>query len=216
MAKNKRIIYVAGHGKNCAGYSNWLEPDDFTDDIEKATLVLGLGGSDVGNQYYNEPDSGYLYCSPEIDKREHKDYKKAIELGKPIVGICKGSQWLGALAGGTVFQDISHPSYHEIKTYDNKELWTNSLHHNMVCLDKLKENQDYKLLAWADNLSPHHINGYGKDIPCEKEPEVVFYPKINALGFQNHNEMIVHNYFKFGPVIDWSNDTVDKFLSNNL
>lgn len=211
----KRIIYVAGNGKKCHGYSNWLKPDKLTNDINEANIVLGLGGSDVSPHYYNQPNSGLLSCDSQTDLKEFLDFKKAIKLGKKIIGICKSSQWAAALNGGSIFQHISHPSYHTIKTFDGLELLTNSLHHNMQNVLNLKENEDYKLLGWAENLSPCHIDGYNNNITCTKEPEVVFYPKTNWLAFQNHNEMIF-NDLEFQPMLKWSSGLVDKFLNNKL
>lgn len=211
----KRIIYVAGNGKNCHGYSNWLLPDEMTNDINKATIVLGLGGADVSPKYYNQPDSGLLYCDPNTDAKEYADFKKAIDLGKKIIGICKSSQWGAALAGGSIFQDVYHPGQHKITTYDGLELLSNSSHHNMQNVLDLKEGEDYKLLAWAKGISSYHINGYGHNIPCPIEPEVVFYPKIKWLSFQNHNESIFGSFMHVN-MIKWSQGIVEKFLDDKL
>lgn len=218
-----RNIYVAGvrnfkgnsHSTPCFGYSNWQKPTGFVKDIEDCDYVLGLGGSDVCSKYYNQPDSGRLCCSPQTDKLEYEDFKKAIKLKKPIVGICKSSQWGSCMAGGAIFQDISHPSYHELTTFDGKKIFCNSGHHNMQDLSKLKENEDYKLLAWTNNLSPYHINGYNENVKCEKEAEVVFYPKIKWLSFQNHNESIF-DHPEFNDMIKWSQDILNKFMSDSL
>jgi len=209
----KRLIYVIGGG-DCEGYSNWMNIDGYTT-IEKANFCLGVGGSDIGNKYYNQPNSGYLGINAWVDNIEFEDYQKAIKLGKPMVCICKGSQWLAALAGGAVFQHVQHPYRHEIKTFDGKTLITNSLHHNMADLSNLKENIDYKLLAWAENLSPFHINGWNKSIECGREPEVVYYPKIKGLGIQPHPEMMFLNA-EFKPMLQWYSNILTKFLADNL
>ena len=212
----KLIVYVAASGNRCFGYSNWIKPTGFTTKIEEADLVLGLGGSDVGCQYYNQPDHGnHLYDQPQLDKHEYADFKQAIEMGKPILGICKGAQWMAAMAGGAIFQHISHPSPHLVTTYDGKELLVNSLHHNLQDVSNLKEGSDYKMLAWADNLSPFHYNGYNQNIRCEKEPEIVFYPKIKALGFQHHPEMVLHRP-GFEETNLWCKDIFQKFMENKL
>lgn len=210
-----RKMYVIGNGINCYGYSNWLNITGRTNKIEEADFCLGLGGSDVSPQYYNQPDSGLLSCSPETDKIEYADFQKAIKLGKPIIGICKSSQWGAALAGGSIFQDINHPGRHELTTFDGKKIWCNSGHHNMQNVLDLKEGEDYKLLAWTENLSSYHINGYNENIKCPKEPEVVFYPKIKFLSFQNHNEGIYGNK-NYQEMINWSQNLVNLFLSDKL
>lgn len=210
----KPLIYVIGAGNYCHGYSNWLNIGGYTS-IEMADFCLGLGGSDVSSKYYNQPKSSYLFSDEITDRIEYEDYQRAIELKKPIIGICKGSQWLSALAGGAIFQHINHPYFHKISTYDGLKLTVNSLHHNLADLSNLKENIDYKLLAWAENLSPFHINGYNQNIECKKEPEVVYFPKINGLGLQNHNEMLYADD-ECSQMIDWSRNIVNKFLSGQL
>ena len=148
MPKTKsRLVYVIGSGKYDCGYTNWIGRTGLTDKMEEADLCFGLGGSDVGNIYYNQPNSGHCYHNPETDTAEYFDYKKAIKLGKKIAGTCKALQWASALAGGAIFQDVRHPHYHEVKTFDGQHYYVNSLHHNLADLSKLKENEDYKLLA---------------------------------------------------------------------
>lgn len=212
--KKTRKIFVAGN-RSDYGYANWLQSNGIVNDIHKADLVLGLGGSDISPHYYNQPDSGLLHCCPGIDKQEYEDYKRAIELGKKIVGTCKGAQWAAVLAGGALFQDIHHPYYHTVTTFDGRKMECNSLHHNMADLSKLKEGEDYRLLAWTEGLSPHHINGYRENVPCHKEPEVVFYPKINFLGFQNHNEMMFRRNKEL-DFIQWSRGLLNNLMESKL
>src|ERR1017187_5203618 len=140
-----RKIYVAGFSNDC-GYANWMEITGYAKKIEDADLIVGLGGSDVSGKYYGQPNSQYLGSSHWTDEAEFKDYSKAIELGKKIIGICKGIQFGAALAGGAIFQHVHHPYSHKLITFDGKILNTNSLHHNLVDLSKLKENEDYKIL----------------------------------------------------------------------
>ena len=211
---SKTNLYIIGYNTDY-GYANWLGKTKIVKDITKADLCMGIGGSDVSAKYYNQPDSGHLRCNPQTDYYEYRDYQKAIQLGKKIVGTCKSAQWGAALAGGAIFQDVTHPGEHKVKTFDGKELLVNSLHHNMCDLSNLKEGEDYKLLAWAENLSPYHINGFGQNVSCEKEPEVVYFPKINLIGWQNHNEKMYRNS-AYKETIEWSKMLLDKFMNNSL
>ncbi len=213
----QRKVYSAGNGRHDCGYANWMQATGFVSKIEEADFVIGLGGSDVGCKYYNQPDSGLLGSNEYCDSKEYPDFTKAIKLGKPIVGICKGAQWGAALAGGAIFQDVRHPWHHKITTHDGKKLIVNSLHHNLQDVSNLKENEDYKLLAWAENLSPHHLNGWRQDMECEKEPEIVFYPKIKLLGYQFHPEMMFRNENKdYNETIAYCRDLLNKFLDDKL
>ncbi len=57
---------------------------------------------------------------------------------------------------------------------------------------------DYEVLAWTEEISPYHIMQDDEQLVFPdsalddegwfKEPEVIHYPKINALGSQGHPE----------------------------
>jgi gamma-glutamyl-gamma-aminobutyrate hydrolase PuuD len=210
MSKQRKIYVVGGD----TGYASWMQ-GVIVPKMEDADLVVGVGGSDVGAKYYNQPTTDYLGVDPITDKYEYESFQKAIKLKKKIIGICKSSQWGAALAGGAIFQHVNHPSYHSVTTFDGKKLFTNSTHHNLQDISILKKGIDYELLAWAENLSPFHINGYGKNVECLKEPEVVWYKKTNWLSFQNHNEWLLGN-FQFKEVIQWSREILDRFMDDKL
>lgn len=65
------------------------------------------GGPDVDACYFggdNMPYAGEI--SPVRDTMELEISKKALQLDKPILGICRGCQVLNIAAGGTIYQDI--------------------------------------------------------------------------------------------------------------
>ena len=74
-------------------------------------LVDGLiltGGVDVDPQMYGEtprPKQGSI--DPLRDGFELSLTRRALELGKPVLGICRGIQVLNVAAGGTLYQDVN-------------------------------------------------------------------------------------------------------------
>ncbi len=116
---------------------------------------LFTGGQDVAPELYGTKDAtGTVVSSPERDKLETLLLKKALQADKPILGICRGLQFLNAFLGGTLWQDLplQHPSeivhkqgkpYNapthqvtlsgDLKTLLGKEtLEVNTLHHQAV------------------------------------------------------------------------------------
>ena len=75
--------------------------------IESVDGLLIPGGADVDPVIYGEENKG---LSRDTDIHEDTFQKKAIEfaleMGKPIMGICRGHQLLNALLGGKLIQDI--------------------------------------------------------------------------------------------------------------
>lgn len=133
---------------------------DGADIAQLADLCDGFlftGGQDVAPQLYGEamkPTCGEL-C-PARDTLEQELLNRALEQDKPILGICRGIQFLNAALGGTLYQDLptEHPSEieHSMKPpYDQaahtvrilpdtplaallqkQELGVNSCHHQAI------------------------------------------------------------------------------------
>lgn len=179
--------------------------------FDYADLIIFPGGGDVHPTLYAEPVGAYTHASRVVDERQIEVFKRALKAGKKMLGICRGLQLLHVMAGGKLVQDVHHPHTHGLITYDGKGLITNSLHHQQVMFEGLKEGIDYQLLAWADKPSPYHLGGDNKDYNFDedyKDPEVVYYPKINAIGIQGHPE------FSSMPEATrvWLKDQIRKYL----
>ncbi len=89
-------------------------------DEEEAAQLIGLcdgflftGGQDVSpSLYHEEPLEELGVTSPERDAAEKVYLAAALASGKPILGICRGIQFINAFLGGTLYQDLpsQHPS----------------------------------------------------------------------------------------------------------
>lgn len=204
------------------GHGNWLRPLGFepTNNLEEADVIIFGGGSDVDPKNYGENKNPRTYSSPKRDESEKKDFQKALQLGIPMYGICRGIQFLCAMAGGKLIQHVNNHggSNHPISTFDELNIIANSLHHQMVNPYSLK-NGDYRILAWAPNrLSDTYLGPTDKSITLPwdfKEIESVYFPKIKAMGVQYHPEMI-YNEKDNSPIIEWTQKTFNKFFNNQL
>lgn len=85
-----------------------LMPDDVAE--EMLSVVDGLlfpGGVDVDPRWYDERPSIHLgRVNPLLDSLEIYLARKALALGLPILGICRGCQVVNVAAGGSLVQDI--------------------------------------------------------------------------------------------------------------
>lgn len=71
-------------------------------------LVLS-GGSDVAPSVYDEdPLRPEWSGDPKRDAHEKLLLDAALAAGKPVLGVCRGLQYLNAHLGGTLYQDITH------------------------------------------------------------------------------------------------------------
>lgn len=70
--------------------------------------VILSGGWDVDPQLYGEaPMWQQGFILPEVDHFYLKVIEAALEMKKPLFGICKGIQAINVAFGGTLYQDIS-------------------------------------------------------------------------------------------------------------
>lgn len=69
--------------------------------------LLLTGGDDVSPALYREePLEGLLACCEKRDRLEAVVLAEALELGKPVLGICRGLQFINVFLGGTLYQDL--------------------------------------------------------------------------------------------------------------
>lgn len=193
MKNNK--IYLVG-GSIYSSYLNWIFDMGIvqTYDINEATLGFFAGGDDVSPNLYNQEKGSWTYNNPKRDENELKDYNYFLKKNIPLIGVCRGGQFLTVMNGGLLVQHSRHPSQHEMITNEGS-LLVSSDHHQQFLIDSkytdLQENIDYDLIGWTNKLSPIHLNGNDDDYKFGddyKEPDVVFYKKNKHLAIQNHPE----------------------------
>lgn len=68
--------------------------------------VLLQGGPDVSPDLYDEPVTFARGMVPERDSLEFQLLQKALDLGLPVLGVCRGAQILNVFYGGNLFQDL--------------------------------------------------------------------------------------------------------------
>jgi carbamoylphosphate synthase small subunit len=181
--------------------------------VGACTHLLIWGGEDISPSIYNKPVGPFTGAGPvpsERDKLEVAACKAAIERGIPIIGICRGAQLLCALAGGELVQDVSgHGRTHFVTTNDGRVLTTSSMHHQMM----YPWDVEHELIAWSSE--PRSRSYEGVDVEKMKakdgsiiEPEIVFFPTINALAIQGHPEFMHANH----EFVKYCNELVRKYL----
>ncbi|WP_321329045.1 gamma-glutamyl-gamma-aminobutyrate hydrolase family protein [uncultured Ilyobacter sp.] len=165
MFNDYKMTCVANNYMNSvilAGAVPFVLPCIANEDIIEEQLksldgIIFSGGEDCSPALYNEETlSKCGRITPERDEADMLFLKKALELKIPILGICRGTQLLNVILGGSLYQDLSYmeekvflkhqqeinqalPS-HKIKIQKNsflrdilgEEAWVNSFHHQSI------------------------------------------------------------------------------------
>ena len=147
------------------------------DDIRGVDLLVFTGGADVDPALYSEVKLSTTQIDKNRDIHERLLYNNASNLGIPMVGICRGSQFLNVMNGGKLIQHASkHLGVHNIINLESGETLQHitSTHHQISVL-----SSDGVALAIANQIEG--------DSEIE-EIEAFVYPKSKCLGVQFHPE----------------------------
>ena len=162
-------------------------------DIDDDGVLVLWGGEDISPSIYGEKVSRFTGADDRPSYRDRLEMELAarqMELGNPIIGICRGAQLMCALSGGKVIQHVTgHGRNHDILTKDSRTLNTTSVHHQMM----QPFDVEHELIAWASRRgSDCYIGENDTDVESipSYEPEVVYFPQTKALAIQGHPEFI--------------------------
>jgi len=193
------------------GLSYTSDTDELKNNPDSIALVVFTGGSDVSPDIYGATQHSSTCNNRSRDIGEMLIFNDALKLGKPFAGICRGAQFLCAMAGGKIVQDITGHAgpRHHLKYYNrdgNIEVspgTVTSSHHQMQNPFDLEDDQ-YEIIAWSSEpRSQHYAVGEEVLSPDEAdgrftlEPDVVYYPEIKALAAQYHPEWMGESEWGF-------------------
>ena len=164
-------------------------------------LVVFTGGSDVSPGFYGHPEHKTTYNDVFRDQAEAQVFEECLLHGIPMVGICRGGQFLNVMSGGEMYQDVGgHGMPHEITDLVTGEtVYVSSTHHQMM-----KPSSKGLLVASSHigGYREHWDGGIFKRETSEQDVEVVFYEDTKCLCFQPHPEFTspeylgMHVYFR--------------------
>ena len=164
---------------------------DIVDDINKATLLCFTGGADVSPSLYGEAKHPKTSTNPERDEHEQAFFKFASNKQLPMVGICRGAQFLHVMNGGKLFQHVdNHTMWGTHEATDEQtgeEHSVTSTHHQMM----IHEFGNGELVATAkESIHKESMrNGEISSVLAHIDIEVVWHGDSKCLCFQPHPEL---------------------------
>ena len=127
--------------------------------------ILVPGGEDLNPWYYGEePKPQIQTIRPEIDEAWFALGRAAKEMGMPMLGICKGIQFLNVLCGGDLYQDIY--TQKETTILHLQSLERSYLHHHV----EIKEGTH---LAEILGAGTHAVNSMHHQAVCTPGEDIL-------------------------------------------
>lgn len=171
---------------------------NIVDSVEKADIVQFTGGEDVSPALYGEHTHVTTGKNHQRDMEEIQTYQQAKHLGKFIVGVCRGSQFLCVMNGGKLYQHVTGHAvwggHNAVDVETGKIIPVTSTHHQMM-----KPPKGAIVVALAETMLSlvkycmTHIDTKPMEIPCighKDEVESCYFPDTKTLCFQPHPEYV--------------------------
>lgn len=184
---------------------------------KKYSLILFSGGSDVDSSIYGQEKQIFTVSDLQRDKLEQDLYLIAVEAEIPMLGICRGAQFLTVMQkGGALLQHVlGHTRDHNIEVdpeyalpdKDDNYYLVTSTHHQMMDLRNIdpdnyiiigKTTKESRKIDAGNRVNMKEFdkmldsNFTLHDIPFDS-PEIVYYINTNCLAIQGHPEFQLHS-----------------------
>lgn len=188
--------------------------------FDNVDAIVLWGGTDIHPSYYKqEPHRANQQQGTNPIQRDVREWK-AMQYAKinniPIIGVCRGAQFLCVFSGGSLIQHITGHTggrdHYVTDTETGEMMLTTSCHHQMM----YPWDIEHKLLAYSTDRRSITYEGNSTTVleMAKKyhEPEVVYFPRTRGLAIQGHPEWM-DSSDKF---VQWCNNKVETLLLNQL
>ena len=178
-----------------------------------ADLVVFLGGADVSPRLYNQPAHPTTKFNHRRDDEDLSAFRDARIANKPMVGICRGGQFLHVMNGGKLHQDVGgHANGNKHPLYDHvfgRILDVTSTHHQQMVSGKGRIVASSSVSTYKQVFKDAEGDFFHeKNYVLFRDPEVIFHKDTMSLCYQPHPE-----FTKAGePNTDLFFDYINHFL----
>ncbi len=171
-------------------------------DPDQADVIVWNGGEDIGTSIYLEHPvtRGIPYEKSRRDVDEialFNEYRN--NKSKLLLGICRGSQLLNCLNGGSLYQDVNgHNSGHDMIDLRTKEIIkvTSTHHQQMIAA---KSAGEIIGVASCSTYKNHEAGSRtfttSPDLRHGADVEIMWYPETRSLCIQGHPEYVPGSRF---------------------
>lgn len=199
------IVDGPGYGRAIQGLGRLVaDTKEFIKNPKDFCLVLFSGGEDICPDFYGHTSPKHL-CGyfKQRDVREKVIFDIALKNEIAMTGICRGSQFLNVMSGGTLIHHLdNHGTNHVMENYRGERITVTSTHHQMCIPTK-----EGFVVGWSEEKRSSRYFGDKDELFDYVGPEVeaIYYPKNKIFAVQYHPEYMPedsdgYKWFKQGVV----------------
>lgn len=214
---NNIKVFIVGGNKDYTKL--FLDEIKIVKEIKDANIVLFTGGEDVWPGYYDEDKGSYTSTNKERDRVEILAFEEARQYNKLCLGICRGSQLLTVLSGGSLIQHVTNHGLsktHKIHLInEGVDIDITSTHHQMMWPFDLSRDSYTIIAKSTKDLSTTYLNGDNREkkLPSDfVECEIVYYKQTNCLCIQGHPEYMS----KDSTAVRYINVLIREYLEDTI
>lgn len=177
---------------------------------EDADLVVFTGGADINPALYGEDPHSSTIFDDRRDTADIEVYQICLDKGIPMLGICRGAQFIWAMNGGKLYQDVdNHNTGHSMYCHHTKKFVerVSSVHHQM-CMRT--PGMEATVLATSAKATERWCNPTRVVTGNESDIEAYFIRDVAALGIQGHPE-----YAGYPDFTLWTGDIIQDLIVHN-
>jgi len=169
---------------------------DWKTRLEGISGVLLAGGGDINPKWYGqEPSSDQLYGIDDLqDENDFSIAKYALDNGIPVLAICRGSQIVNVLKGGSLVQHMENDHLNHVHNIhvdkevanlglSKPDLEASCYHHQAI--DKLGEDLEVIAQAEEGHIEAFKINAKSWSYGFQ------WHPEDNSTTSQQQHELFV-------------------------
>lgn len=186
-------VFIVGGGAQYVAMFERQEGYEVVSDVEEADILQFTGGEDVTPSYYGHNHHPRTYNNENRDAKEEALFKHYLGK-KPMLGICRGAQFLNVMNGGALYQHVdNHALGGTHKLFSGmlqQEVDVTSTHHQMIITGNLAIVEGYVPNSLCDTKQYVDDERGVRDAEDmnSMDIEVVFYDQTDCLCFQPHPE----------------------------
>jgi gamma-glutamyl-gamma-aminobutyrate hydrolase PuuD len=164
--------------------------------LDEADICVFTGGPDVDPVLYGELPHPSTRINAARDTADLETYKFCLHRGIPMFGVCRGAQFLWAMNGNKLFQDVDgHHGEHQMLDIKQKTTISkvSSVHHQL-CRPPAK-GSDAIILATASKSRTRWFNAKESARGVNADIEAFWIPSTLCIGVQGHPEYSGYNQY---------------------